>query len=138
MADLNAIVGSWKLVSITLDFVDTGEVLDLYGPDPKGVASISANGRVVFLLMRGDRQSDAAQSTLFETMGAYAGRCKLEGDVFTTGVDLAWEPSSEGSLRPRFVELEGDRATFRTGEQRDQPNYPGRPTVGRMVWEREV
>lgn len=31
-----ALVGSWKLVSITIQLTDTDEAIDLYGPKPKG------------------------------------------------------------------------------------------------------
>jgi hypothetical protein len=90
------------------------------------------------MLLRGERQPDAAKTELFETMGVYSGRCVIDGNLLTTKVDLAWEPSWEGSLRPRFVELQGDRLSLSTGEQRDVPKYPSRPTKGYVIWEREV
>lgn len=88
--------------------------------------------------MRGDRQPDAAKSTLYETMGAYSGTCRFDGNVFTTAVDMASDPSWEGSLRPRSFILEGNKLSLTTSEQRDHPNYPGRPSIGLVVWERET
>jgi hypothetical protein len=48
----NDIVGTWTLVSITLE--EDGKKTDFYGPNPQGQATYDANGRVSVIVARAD------------------------------------------------------------------------------------
>ena len=48
----NDIVGTWTLVSITLE--QDGKKTDFYGPNPQGQATYDANGRVSVIIARSD------------------------------------------------------------------------------------
>jgi hypothetical protein len=37
-SDRNSLIGIWKLKSIQLEFVDTGEIADVFGPKPVGIS----------------------------------------------------------------------------------------------------
>jgi hypothetical protein len=137
MLEFSALVGSWKLVSAKFQLLDTGQMVDVHGPNPRGFAIVSANGRVMFLLMHDGRVANVDKATLFDTMAVYTGRARLDGDVLSTSVDMAWVPAWEGKTLFRVVDLQDDQLTLVTSEQRDQPKFPGRPTKGYAVWRRE-
>jgi hypothetical protein len=134
------VTGTWKLISARVDFPKTGEHADLFGPDPRGFLIMSAGGRMMALLTSGDRSTAATISdpaALLQSMMAYSGRYRLEGDRFITDVDLAWHPSWEGTSQDRFFACEGDRLFIRTGES-THPKFPGRLGRAELAWVREA
>ena len=133
------LLGVWRLVSAQVRNEDTGEVRDLHGPDPRGFAVFSPEGRASFIVTASNRASpidDAEVGALLRGMSAYTGRFRIEGDRVVTQVDVAWHPAWEDTAQTRFYELEGDRLTLRTGPQ-DHPSYPGMRLRGIIVWVRD-
>jgi hypothetical protein len=133
------IVGVWKLLSIQVEFADTGERADVYGPNPVGYLILTESGRMIALVTAGDRtppQSQADTAALFDTMMAYTGPCRIEGDKFITNADVAWHPSWSGTDQPRFFQLDGDLLSITTPQQ-THPRYGGRPLRGILSWRRD-
>ncbi|WP_442869465.1 lipocalin-like domain-containing protein [Bradyrhizobium sp. CCBAU 11434] len=60
----------------------------------------------------------------------------MEGDRFTTKVDISWNELLTGQDQVRFFKLEGDKLSLRTAEQISAV-YPGKKVVGTLEWERE-
>jgi hypothetical protein len=61
-------VGAWRLISFSYTFVDTGERVDVFGPNPDGYMVLSQSGRVMFLFGARDQpspQNDADRVSLF-------------------------------------------------------------------------
>ena len=132
------LIGIWRLLSIRVEFQDTGERADMYGPHPSGFLILSANGRMMAIVAAGDRappETEADRAALFDAMMAYTGNYRLEDDKFITFVDVAWHPSWDGTEQPRFFELEGDSLSIITPQQ-THPRYPGRPVRGILTWHR--
>ena len=99
------IIGVWKLLSIQVEFADTGERADVYGPKAVGYLILTESERMMVLVTAGDRtppQSQGDAAALFDTMMTYTGPCRIEGDKFITNVDVAWHPSWTGTYQPRF------------------------------------
>ena len=55
MADAEALLGTWKMVSWTRKNVASGEITDAMGPDPIGYIAYHADGRMMAVVIRRDR-----------------------------------------------------------------------------------
>ena len=80
--------------------------------------------------------SDAERAALHKTMFSYSGKYRVEGDMFITTVDVSWNEAWNGTEQKRHYRLEGDKLLVDTTRQ-PSVLYPGKTTVGRLVWERE-
>ena len=137
-SDADWLLGFWRLVSIQARMEDTGELLDLYGPDPRGTIVFGAGhmAAVVAASGRAPPTNEAETAAVFRGMMAYAGRYTVEGDRIVTEVDAAWHPAWEDTRQVRFVDLDGDRLTLTT-EVQGHPAHPGRRMRGIVVFTRE-
>jgi Lipocalin-like domain len=132
------LAGSWKLTSWTIQIIG-GEVTEPFGPNPKGRAVFTPDGFVAFLIVAANRKpaaNDADSAALLKTLVAYTGKFTIDGDKFTTKVDISWSELFTGTDQVRFVKLEGDKLSIRTAEQASAV-YPGKRVVGTLAWERE-
>ena len=132
------LAGSWKLNSWTIQIIG-GDVTEPFGPNPKGRAVFTPDGYVAFVIAAANRKpaaNDADSAALLKTLMAYTGKFTIEGDKFTTKVDISWNELLTGQDQVRFFKLEGDKLTIRTAEQASAV-YPGKKVVGTLTWERE-
>jgi hypothetical protein len=132
------LAGSWKLSSWTIQIIG-GEVTEPFGPNPKGRAVFTPDGYVTFVIVAANRKpaaNDAESAALLKTLMAYTGKFTIDGDKFTTKVDMSWNELFTGQDQVRFVKLEGDKLSLRTAEQASAV-YPGKKVVGNLIWERE-
>jgi lipocalin-like protein len=133
------LVGTWQVVSLQFEFADTGECRDTLGPNPSGFLILTDNGRLMVILAspaRAAPKSEADRAVLFESMMAYSGKYRVEGDdKFITTVDLAWHPEWNGTEQTRFFKLDGDTLSITTPQQ-TLPLFPGRTGRGLVVWQR--
>jgi hypothetical protein len=108
-----ALVGVWRLLACDTEYQDSGTREPYFGPArPAGYIAFTPEGRMLALLVGGDRvagESQETQAALFHTMVAYAGRYRLEGDQFTTIVDVSWNEAWTGTEQIRYYFLDGDR-----------------------------
>jgi Lipocalin-like domain len=138
-SEIDALNGVWRLVSAQVRMEDTGETVDVHGPDPVGYAIFEPGGRVMFLITPAGRaraRDDAAAAAHLRGMTAYTGRYRIEGDQVVTAVDAAWLPGWENSEQRRYFELAGDTLTLKTPVQ-EHPSHPGRKHRGVFAWVRE-
>jgi len=94
------LLGVWRLLSAKIRFEDTGEEVDVHGPDPQGYAVFSPGNRMTVLFTASGRTppaNDTEAAALFRKMTAYTGRYREEGDRIVTEVDVAWNPAWNGS-----------------------------------------
>jgi Lipocalin-like domain len=91
--DLGPLVGSWRLLSTVATFTDTGERVETFGPNPSGRMVFTSGGRIIFLIMRSDRQSpenNKERAMLFDNMISYTGLVRFDGPGrFITTVDVS-------------------------------------------------
>jgi Lipocalin-like domain len=138
-SDADRLLGFWRLVSFQRRFEDTGEVIDVYGPGPRGAIVFGA-GRMAVVIAASGRappEDEAGMASAFRGMMAYTGRYTVEQDRIVTEVGAAWHPAWEDTRQPRFFALEGDRLTLTTPVQ-VHPLFPGRPGHGVVVFAREA
>ena len=132
------LAGTWKLNSWTIQIIG-GELTEPFGRNPKGRAVFAPDGYVVFVIVAADRKPAAnneESAALLKTLMVYTGPVTIEGDKFTTKVDISWNELLTGKDEVRFFKLEGDKLSIRTAEQVSAV-YPGKKVVGTLTWERE-
>jgi len=138
----DALVGTWKLVSVT-DTTDKGEVRDAYGRNPTGFLTYTADGRMMAIITKGgrkplsvrDRVSASAEerAEAFSSVVAYAGRYTFAGDRVIHHVEADVMPNLVSTDQVRFVvKLERSRVILRT------PPFlkDGVQITTELVWER--
>ena len=67
---------------------------------------------------------------------SYSGKYRVEGDMFITTVDVSWNEAWNGTEQKRQYRFEGDKLLVDTTRM-PSVLYPGKMTVGRLVWERD-
>ena len=75
-------------------------------------------------------------AALLKSLLAYTGKFTIEGDKFTTKVNISGNELLTGQDQVRFFKLEGDKLIIRTAEQASSI-FPGKRVVGTLNWERE-
>jgi hypothetical protein len=138
--DASRLVGSWKLSSWTIQIVG-GDASEPFGPNPKGRALFTPDGFAAFIIVGANRKpatnSDEA-AALLKSLNVYTGKFSIDGDKFTTKVDMSGNELLTGQDQLRFFKLEGDRLSIRTAEQVSSVGmYQGKKVVGTLTWERE-
>ncbi len=65
------------------------------------------------------------RAELLNSLIAYTGTYRIEGDRWITKVEAAWNPEWVGTEQTRFFKIEGDRLQVLT-PWRAMPNWPGK------------
>jgi hypothetical protein len=102
---MSNVVGVWKLVGGTTTDPSANEVGVPYGPRGMGLVSLTADGRMMAVLVDG-------RSTLPDgkrDYSSYCGNYTFDGSTLITTVDAASDPSRMGSHQVRKVRFEGER-----------------------------
>jgi Lipocalin-like domain len=135
------IVGSWKMLSWTYEVVETGEVHDALGKDPKGYTHYLPDGRMMVLVLKPDRLMPASlvptaaeKLALYDSMFAYAGTYSVAEDRVIHHIDMSWNRAWEGTDQIRLLTLEGRYLTY-TGVLAKNP-LDGRDCVHRVRFEK--
>jgi len=116
--DRSKVLGIWRLVSFEQEAQATGERIPLLGKNPTGYAIFTPEGRFMSILTGEGRKApttDQDRADLLQTMFAYTGMYRLEGDKFITKIDVSWNPAWVGTEQVRFFRLDGDRIHIITG-----------------------
>ena len=125
-ADGAKVLGIWKLVSQKIEVQETGQIEPPMGEKPNGYAVFTPEGRVFFILtgeLREPATNDEQRAELLNTLVAYTGHYRVEGDKWITKVEVAWNPEWVGSEQTRFFKLDGDRLKV-SSTWRVMPNWP--------------
>jgi hypothetical protein len=137
MAQVNPLIGVWKITVFQVEIEGSSERHNIYDDHPTGYLIITAEGCMMPLLTADERRADASPDVLFSTMNGYSGRYRLQGeDTFVTKVDTAWHPAWLGSEQVRHFKLDGNILSIISPPQ-DYPKFPGKRVRGIAVWERE-
>jgi hypothetical protein len=120
------VLGIWKLVSLEIEVQGTGQMEPPMGEKPTGYAVFTQEGRAFFILtgeLREPATNDEERAGLFNTLVAYTGTYRVEGDKWITKVEVAWNPEWVGTDQVRFFKLDGDRLRV-LSPWRVMPNWP--------------
>jgi Lipocalin-like domain len=134
--------GTWRLVSWTVEVMETGQRLRPFGDDPPGFIHFTAEGRMFAVLTASGRkpvETDADQVAAFGSLIAYTGLYRIEDNKLVATVDVSADPAAVGTDVVRFIDLHGDNLEIRTA-----PFLSTKPSLGLgkkqlqsfLVWER--
>jgi len=123
--DNSKIQGSWKLVSYEVEVQSSGEIMLPMGKAPTGYVMFSPESRVWFVLTgEGRKPAKTAEekAALLDSVIAYSGTYRLEGDKWITSVEVAWNPAWVGTEQTRPFKVEDNRLQVLT-PWRVMPNW---------------
>jgi hypothetical protein len=135
------LLGSWKMISWTYEVLDTGEVKDALGKNPRGVISYGQDGRMTVFVFHPDRMTPRAlvptaeeKIDLYDTMFAYAGTYTVEDDRVIHHIDMSWNKTWEGTEQIRFIETDGRVLAYRSAPAKNP--FDGRDCVHTVRFEK--
>lgn len=100
------VVGVWKLAGGAMTDPSGKNVGVPYGPRGMGLVSLTADGRMMAVLIDGRAKlPDGAK----REYSSYCGNYTFDGTTLITTVDAASDPSRMGSQQVRKVRFEGER-----------------------------
>jgi CubicO group peptidase (beta-lactamase class C family) len=138
----DALLGTWRLVSVSSSTHNGKVDNEVYGLHPKGLITYTADGRMSAIITNDGRKPLSVNDRLaapseeraqaFSTLVAYAGTYTFTGDKVIHHVEIDALPNRVGSDQVRFVTLQGDRLTLKT----PPISRGGEQQVLELVWER--
>jgi hypothetical protein len=111
-ADKNPLIGTWRLVSFEREYQAAGEREYPMGQVPTGYILFLPEGRMAVVITAEGRKpaaTDQDRAGLFNSLVAYTGRYRVEGDTWITSVDVAANPAWVGTEQTRSFRTAGDR-----------------------------
>ena len=138
--DPESLLGVWKLLSFEMENQETGQRLPALGDAPRGRLILSPSGQMMAVVTGGGRPvptSDLERVAAFQSMIAYSGTFRVEGDEWITTVDVSWNESWTSTEQRRYFQLEGDRLVV-TSAWAESPFEPGKTVRGVLTWQREA
>ena len=138
----NDLVGTWTLVSITLE--QDGKKTEMYGANPQGRAIFDSNGRFTIVLIRSDVPKFASTNreagTSEENKAAVQGSIAYFGTYSVSGTGKAIMYHLEGSTFPNWRGVDQKRLFTLSGDELTLTNPTPSTGSGTAygVWKREV
>ena len=133
------LVGTWTLVSAINE--QGGNKTDTYGPHPKGILTVDANGRYVLVIARADLPKVASNNrttatpeenkAIVQGSGAHFGTLSVNAadQTITFKIETSLFPNWDGTEHKRPFTLTGDELTYTV------PSTSGGETAT-VVWQR--
>ena len=130
-----SLVGTYKLVSIVIE-VD-GTPRQHMGTAPRGYLVITPTRFMYFLAAENRKIGTSVneKAALLDTMVAYAGSYRIEGDKYIQNMEVSFTESEKGKTRATTYELSGNRLTETVGPM-PFPRDPSKTLIRRDVWEK--
>ena len=125
--------------SFLFEDAQTKEKKGLFGEHPKGFMILLPTGRMSGIITADGRkvpQSDPERVAAFQSLIAYSGKFRLEGNKFITSVEVAWNEAWVGTDQARTFKLEGDKL-FIISTTQPNVSFGGRTMTGILSWDRE-
>jgi len=136
------LVGTYKLISSTRKILDTGEVLDTWGKNPKGFVTYGKDGRMLVLIVNDNRpkpesvekMTDQQRADLHRSMTAYGGTYKFDGKKVEHHIDISWNEVWTGTTVIREIRKDGDKLVYISAAAPFAGD--GKMSVVSLVWEK--
>jgi hypothetical protein len=139
--DNQRLLGTWKMVSWSVEDLLAEERREPLGPEPCGYIAYTPDGRVTVLVVASQRARPAGliptneeKIALYDSMFAYAGTFTFDGTKVVHHIDASWNETWRGTHQVRFCELQGRRLTYVSAPARSP--MTGRDCVHTVVFER--
>lgn len=137
----SAIVGVWKVVSIETKEVESGKVTYPLGDQLSGTFVFTPGGRFSGMVFGANRKTpatanatEAERLALFNSLVAYNGVYRTEGDRLVMKIDNSHIQSWNGLDRSLTIRINGKKLTGRSAPLKAAST--GLEVVAENVWER--
>jgi hypothetical protein len=134
--------GTYRLVSSTRQLLDSGQVVDTFGKNPKGLIMYGKDGHFLVLITSEGRpkpqsveaMTDQQRADLHRMMAAYGGTYSFDGEKVEHHIDLSWNEVWTGTTVIRDVQSDGGRLIYTTWPA----PFPGdaKMSVITLIWEK--
>ena len=131
----SSLVGTYRLVSNDLRL--DGVPIQPMGKSQHGWLVITPKVVVQFFTADGRKPgaTPEAKVALFDSLSAWAGPYRVEGNRILIDVDTAWTEVWSGKQQVRTYEVQGKRLTLIVAPQ-PSSTQPGKTLTSRSVWEK--
>ena len=113
------LVGTWKLVSVTLE--QDGKKTDLFGPNPQGQITFDPNGRISMIITRSDLPKFASNNrrtgTPEENKAVVQGSIAYFGTYSVSETDKTCAIHIEGGTFPNWIGADQKRSFTISGDE---------------------
>jgi hypothetical protein len=129
------LVGTYKMVGVHRVFDGTPEPQS--AKPPHGYLIITPTVFVEFFTDGGRTYgvSDKDKAALWDSLTAYSGSYRLEGNKIVVSVDTSWNEAYNGTQQTRDWQIQGNRLILSSGP-RPWGRDPSRRVVVRLEWEK--
>ncbi len=136
----SALVGTWRLISFDAEDRATSGRQPIFGTTPIGRLIILEKGLMMVILTAEGRsipKTDEDRAKAFNTLFAYSGKYKIQGEQFSTDVDISWNEAWTGTTQVRSFRFVGSRLQLISAWAPSLID-PSRTVRGILEWEREA
>jgi hypothetical protein len=128
--------GTYKILSFDVQ-LDGAQSVNPLGKNPKGYIVLTKS--TVMSMITGDSRTPAKtpeeKAALLDSMIAYTGPYRVEGDKLIVDVEASWTQAWAGKPQTRAWSLEGNRLTLVT-ERAPYPRDPTKMAVLKLLFEK--
>lgn len=117
-SERDVLVGNWRLVSFEREYQGTADREYPMGKLPTGYILFLPEGRMAVVITGEGRKApstDQDRASLFNSLVAYTGGYRVDGDKWITTVDVSANPALVGTEQTRSFRITGDRLQEMTG-----------------------
>jgi len=134
-------LGTWTLLSMETEDLDTGQKQNLLGAHPSGYLSYGPDCRMSVILVKESREGPAAlvatdpeSIELYRGLIAYAGSYAIEGHTITHHIAASWNQAWTGTTQVSQFNIDGQSLYIRTGPGKSP--LTGKQTSTVFIWVR--
>ena len=130
-----SLVGTYKLVSLAVEI--DGTPSEGTGKAPHGYFVLTPTRAIMFYTADNRKFGTSVdeKAALFDTLLAWSGVYRVEGDKLILTYDASWVENVNGKTAVLNWQLSGNRLTL-TSEPRPWPRDPSKTMTNRRVWEK--
>lgn len=136
----NELHGWWKLVSFKVETHGSKELQQPFGEHAVGRIVFSPNGQMIAVITaegRASGPSDADHIALYNSMLAYTGKYRIEGEKFITTVDASWNEAWTGTEQERTYKINDNCLDIVSAWAAHPMDENSPPVRGILSWCRE-
>ena len=134
-------LGTWALLSMETEDLETGQKHNLLGAHPSGYLSYGPDCRMSTILVKESRQGPAAfvatdpeSIELYRGLIAYAGSYAIDGYRITHHIEASWNQVWTGTTQVSQFNVDGKSLYMRTGPSKSP--MTGRQSSTVFIWAR--
>ena len=134
-------LGTWILLSMETEDLETGQKHNLLGVHPSGYLSYGPDCRMSAILVKESREGPAAvvatdpeSIELYRGLIAYAGSYAIDGYKITHHIETSWNQAWTGTTPVSQFNIDGKSMYIRTGPSKSP--MTGRQSTTVFIWAR--